>query len=160
MNTTTNPPLAEPRYVDGPGILLAGLRERMPHNSPDAIPAMWQRFGPFIGTLAAQVGRDAYGVVLGGGPGEEMDYMCAVEVSGPEGMPGLLQHLQLAPQRYAVFRHAGHVSGVHATWSAIINDWLPRSGVRAIAAPWIEHYGPEFDPVTGLGGVDLMVPVE
>lgn len=149
-----------PRIVEGRGMRLAGLRERMPNNSPESIPPMWQRFAPYIGTLAAQQGRDCYGVVLNGGPGQEMNYMCAVEVSSFDGLPGMLQQLELAPQRYAVFRHEGHVSGVTQTWNAIVHVWLPNSGARPAEAPWVEHYGADFDPQTGLGTIELMVPVQ
>jgi AraC family transcriptional regulator len=151
--------VTEPVYEEGRAMRLAGLSERMVGNSPQGIPDQWQRFGPYIGHLPAQAGPLCYGVVLSGGLGGDMDYMCAVEVNSFAGLPPELRQLELAPQRYAVFRHSGHVSGASATWSAIVNGWLPQSSVAPVEAPWLERYGPEFDARTGLGGLDLMVPV-
>ena len=159
MEATNKVQLDEPKYENGREMLLAGLSERMVNNCAQGIPAQWQRFGPYIGRLATQLGPTCYGIVLSSGDGGEMDYMAAVEVSSFAGLPPELRQVKLAPQRYAVFRHTGHISGVGATWAAVMDGWLPAASVKAADAPYLERYGPEFNPRTGQGGLDLMIPI-
>jgi AraC family transcriptional regulator len=44
--------------------------------------------------------------------------------------------------------------------TAIWNKWIPQSGLKVVAAPSFERYGPEFNPKTGLGGVEIWIPIE
>ncbi|MES2126845.1 MAG: GyrI-like domain-containing protein [Pseudomonadota bacterium] len=157
MDTKTKPELAPPRIEEKPALLLAGLGG--PFNTADAaaIPAMWQRFAPYIGHIPGQSGFDAYGVVQGDKEG--MEYYCAVAVDNVANCPPELRQLAVPAHRYAVFRHSGHVSTIRDTWVAIMDHWLPNSGYHAAEAPFIEHYGADFNPHTGNGGVGLWVPI-
>ena len=38
--------------------------------------------------------------------------------------------------------------------------WLPESGHEVADAPDFERYGPEFDPTTGNGGLEVWVPLK
>ena len=62
--------------------------------------------------------------------------------------------------KYAVFTHKGHVAGVRATFAAIFQKWIPESGLRVANTPNFERYGREFNPMTGLGGFEIWVPIE
>src|SRR5215467_10294331 len=77
-------------------------------------------------------------------------YLAGVEVSDLGGLPEGFGHLEIPAQRYAVFYHRGHVSGIARTMAAIIGEWLPSSGhTRATdGADFFERYGEEFDPQT------------
>ncbi|HEY4783489.1 MAG TPA: hypothetical protein VIH54_16855, partial [Chthoniobacterales bacterium] len=55
--------LKTPRFEDGKLLLIAGLRERLTDDTEN-IPALWQRFVPYIGNVPRQVGHIAYGVSL------------------------------------------------------------------------------------------------
>jgi AraC family transcriptional regulator len=48
--------LETPRFEDGKPLLIAGLRERLTDNA-DNIPALWQRFVPYIGNVPGQLGH-------------------------------------------------------------------------------------------------------
>ncbi len=159
MQSTISLSLPVAFFEDGREMLLAGLSRRMFNNSPAGIPAQWKRFTPYIGTLPAQVGQLCYGAVLANGEGGDMDYVCAVEVSSFAYLPAELRQIRVAAQRYAVFHHTGHVSGVGATWSAVLDEWVPHAGFELVDAPCFERYGERFDPRTGRGGLDLMIPV-
>jgi AraC family transcriptional regulator len=150
--------LAPPRTVEGRAMLLAGLSER--HSSNSGMPAQWQRFAPHIGNIPGQVGRAAYGVIGKSDDDGSMDYLTGVEVSDFTLIPPELTRLRLAPQKYAVFTHSEHVSKIKSTWNAIFNQWLPNSGYESTDAPEIERYGEEFDPRTGMGGIEIWVPVK
>jgi AraC family transcriptional regulator len=71
-----------------------------------------------------------------------------------------MQQWRIPAQHYAVFRHDAHVSAIGQTYSAIFNEWLPAHGRRAADGPTIERHREGFDPRTGLGGVDIWIPLE
>jgi AraC family transcriptional regulator len=58
-----------------------------------------------------------------------------------------------------VFAHRDHVSSISATHYAIMADWAPRSGIDPAETLNFERYDERFDPMTGLGGVEIWLPV-
>jgi AraC family transcriptional regulator len=153
--------LHPPRYVEGKPLLIAGLGDRLSCEGAAGIPALWQRFGASIGHIHGQVGGNvAYGVCSNGDEDGNLDYLCGVEVSDFSGIPADWGRLRLAAQRYAVFSHPGHVSGIRGVWNAILNHWLPQSGHEPADAPDFERYGESFDPRTGQGGFEIWVPLK
>ena len=157
MDTKTKAALAAPRIDNKPAMQFVGLGGPIKDGDTSGIPAMWQRFAPYIGHIPGQSGADAYGVVQGGD--DTMQYLCAVAVDSVASCPPELRPVQVPAHRYAVFRHEGHVSTVRDSWVAIMDDWLPKSGYHAARAPFIEHYGAHFNPQTGNGGVGLWIPI-
>jgi AraC family transcriptional regulator len=151
----------EPRFEDGKPLLIAGLMERYSGTEAD-FPAQWQRFAPYIGHIPGQVGEAAYGVISavpGGGGG--FDYLSGVEVFGFAALPDEFSRLHIPARRYVVFEHRGHVSAIRNTMAAIWNEWLPQSGYEvAESAEFFERYGEEFDPRTGLGVVEIWIPLK
>jgi AraC family transcriptional regulator len=141
-------------------LLIAGLAQRMSEATRAAIPALWQRFAPHIGQILGQVGGDSYGVIFNADDQGNVDYVCGVEVGGFSCLPDDFARLRIAPARYAVFLHRGHIAGIHSTFQAIFDGALPRAGLHLADAPFFERYGERFDPETGLGGVEIWMPVE
>lgn len=161
MNTVPLAQLEPPRFVDGGVLLIAGLQQHFDcETSAAGIPGLWQRFGSWIGRVPAQKDDAAYGVVHNTDDTGRMDYLCGVEVREFTALPPEFATLRIAPRRYAVFFHAGHIAAIRNTWNAIWNDWLPASGHRCADAPFFERYGASFDPQSGNGGVELWVPLE
>lgn len=160
MSESSNVVLEEPRREAGAALLIAGLRARYGIATIAGIPMQWQRFAPFIGTIPGQLGGVAYGVCYDFDETGQFDYLCGVAVSSLSGLPPELSGVRIPPQSYRVFRHHGHVSGLHATWQAIMNQWLPDAGLRMANAPNFERYAEDFDATTGLGGVEIWVPIE
>jgi AraC family transcriptional regulator len=152
--------LEEPRRETGAALLIAGLRVRYGTETISGIPMQWQRFRPFIGSISGRVGGVAYGVCCDFDEPGQFDYLSGVAISSLAGLPPELSGVRIPPQRYVVFRHRGHVSGIHATWQAITDRWLPGSGLRMANAPNFERYSEDFDGDTGTGGVEIWVPVE
>ena len=152
--------LEPPRFEDRRPFLLAGLTERYNTAKIEGIPVQWQRFAPHIGKVPGQVGWTCYGVCFNFDGADNMDYMCAVEVSVASALPAELTELQVAEQKYAVFAHRGHISKIGGTWDAIFKQWLPTSGYRMVKAPQLEIYGEEFNSRTGTGLVEIWIPVE
>jgi hypothetical protein len=64
----------------------------------------------------------------------------------------------------AVFSHREHVSKICQTLEAI-DKWLPGSGLEVAcetteAPNFFERYSEEFDPRTGMGGMEVCVPIK
>jgi AraC family transcriptional regulator len=160
MSESVTVVLEEPRREAGAALLIAGLRVRYSNETIAGIPMQWQRFGPFIDTVPGWTGDMAYGVCCDFDESGQFDYVCGVAVSSLSGLPPELSGVRIPAQSYLVFRHRGHVSGIAATWQAIMNRWLPESGLRMANAPNFECYSEDFDANTGLGRVEIWVPIE
>ena len=154
-----------PRLADGKAMRIAGLSGRFTMETMSDIPAQWPRFAPYIGKIPGQVGRVAYGVCFHASKGATgVEYLCGVEVSTAAGLPDGFSVASIPAQRYAVFRHHEHVSRLCQTLHAI-SSWLSQSGLEAApidagAPDFFERYGEEFDPRSGMGGIEVWVPVK
>ncbi|MEO7424911.1 MAG: AraC family transcriptional regulator [Fibrobacteria bacterium] len=163
---TNTPKQIEPiRIETGKPMLLAGHCVRY-SCAPVAdiptraeIPSQWQKFGVYLGRIPGQIGKDAYGVCSDFDEDGNFNYLCGVETKEASGLPNGFTTLRLAAQRYAVFAHREHVSLISGTWDAIMGEWFPRSGQTAVQAPQFEKYFESFDPRSGLGGMEIWVPI-
>ena len=153
-------PIDPTRYADGPAMLLAGLRRHHSFAGAAAtIPAQWQAFQE-LGPIPGQRGATTYGVVCGSSQAAQtFEYMSGVEVETFDALPRELGRMRVPAQRYAVFTHRGHVSGLRATWAAIWGEWLPRSGQQPANTPDFERYDERFDPRTGAGEIEIWFPI-
>lgn len=159
MHTDVTSELRPPRIEDGRILLIAGLGARYNKSDIAGIPAQWQRFVAHVGNLQGEVPGLTYGVCCNPDDDCNFDYIAGVEVTDFAGLPAELTRLRIPAQRYAVFHHQDHVSSIHRTWTAIWDEWMPRSGCQPADAPDFEHYGEAFDPPTGLGGCEIWIPV-
>lgn len=158
MNQTlTN--LETPRFETSQPLLIGGIGEHYNCDSSAAIPSQWQRFVPHINHIQGQVGHKAYGVRYNADEDGNFDYLCGVEISDFSRLPGDWSRVRIPEQRYAVFTHRDHISAIRRTWSTIWNEWLPQSGHLVIDAPVFELYGDDFNSSTGVGKVELWVPI-
>ena len=151
--------LQQPRFENGKPLLIAGLSERYTNETSSGIPAQWQRFVPYVGNIPGQVGPTTYGVRWNGDGEGAMEYLSGVEVADFSRIPPELAHVRIPAQRYAVFSHRDHISRIRSTWHTIFTQWLPSCGHQVVDAPDFERYGPEFDPLTGTGCVEIWVPI-
>jgi len=151
-------PMCAPRLVERDAFTVAGLSARYTHETAAGIPALWQRFAGH-GAPPHRIGAHEYGVCVHADSGA-YDYTCGIEVHGARiaGATGLAL-LQVPPQRYAVFFHAGHIAAIRMSFRAIFDEWLPASGLRATGGPDFERYDERFDVGTGEGGVEIWIPV-
>ena len=143
----------------GRSLSIAGLGDHFTFDNLAGLPGLWQRFRAHIGNVPGQIGNIAYGVCHNTDDAGHFDYIAGVEVADFAGLPKDFARLRLAEQRYAVFTHEQHVSTVRATFIAIFNEWLPKSGYHSADAPPFERYDERFDGRTGLGGFEIWIPV-
>jgi AraC family transcriptional regulator len=152
--------LAPPRFVSGVPMLLVGLSERHSFGATQGIPAQWQRFMACYGEISDKAAKIPLGVSTNMDDDGNFEYVCAVEVSRVSELPRGLTQLRVPAQHYAVFQHLDHVSTLAATYSAIWNNWLPAHDHPAADGPSLERHLETFDPQTGLGGVEIWIPVK
>jgi AraC family transcriptional regulator len=157
MNEPATVTLAPPRIVPRDAMLISGLSQRYNYSNA-GMASQWERFVPHLGHIPGQVGSAAYGVIYNGDEAG-CDYMTGVEVSQFAGQPPEFARLRIPEQTYAVFEHRDHISSINATWQAIWNNALPQSGYKAADGPSFERYDERFDGRTGLGGLEIWIPI-
>jgi AraC family transcriptional regulator len=154
-------PLPRPYFEDGKPMTIAGLREHYTGSSLNDIPALWRRWAA-LGKVPGRIGAVDYAVVFPLADG--CDYVAGCEVRGSGDLPKELTRVEIPARRYAVFAHDGHVAMLRNTFDAIMRTWLPESGLQiagiAEAGAYVlERYGEGFDPRTGIGDIQVCVPV-
>jgi AraC family transcriptional regulator len=152
-------PVGPPRFHDHETILALGLRERRSFGELRVIADQWRRFAPEIGAIRNKAQPIPIGVLLQIDDEGAFDYACAVEVSDFSDAPADLAQLRIPGQRYVIFPHAGHVSGLGGAYRAILDNWLPTAGLTLAEGPSLERHMPTFDPRTGEGGVEIWLPL-
>jgi AraC family transcriptional regulator len=152
--------LDPPRIVPGAPMLVVGLSERHSFETTQNIAAQWQRFMAFYGEIQHKADPIPLGVTTRMDEDGNFEYVCGVEVSKFSANPLGLVELRIPAQTYAVFQHRQHVSTIPSTYSAILNNWLPEHNRLAADGPTLERHLATFDPRTGLGGVEIWIPLK
>ncbi|HEV2515085.1 MAG TPA: AraC family transcriptional regulator [Devosia sp.] len=152
-------PTLHPRFEQQGRIQVVGLSATISFEDTTSIPAQWQRFMLRCEEVQHQ-SRDIP-VGLSQAPDAEglFRYLCGVEVASLEDIPPGLEAAVVAPGRYAVFEHNGHVSSLYETYATIWNEALPEAGCTVADAAVIERHNAGFDPATGDGGLTLWIPL-
>ena len=152
-------PLQQPRLINAPLMLVAGIGQRFTVASIAGIPQVWDRFGPHIGDMPHEVAGIAWGVCANNDDDGSFDYIAGVEVRSFDGVAAEFSRIRIPAHRYAIFRHDDHIATIRATMAAIWQDWLPAAGLTPADAPCLERYDQRFDGCTGTGGMEIWVPV-
>jgi AraC family transcriptional regulator len=148
------------RFEPGREMAMAGLKRSYRFEDRSKIPLQWESFAPSIGKVPGQVGKVAYGVCLNYRAGQGFDYLSGVEVKDGAKLPPEFATVRLPAQGYAVFTHPHHVSAIATTVDKIWNSWVPQCGLKIKQSPWFERYTAEFDPQSGMGGMEICIPIE
>lgn len=157
--------LASPRMVNREPMLLTGLRDTMCENFAEEIPLLWQKFIGMLDLVSHKVDRNCYGLCMKEtqeSPG--FYYMACCEVSDFVNLSAALSPVILPSHCYAVFKHEGHVAQLKESVYAIFDDWLPASDYQlaqqsAHCLHHLEKYSEQFNPESGMGGMEIWVPV-
>jgi predicted transcriptional regulator YdeE len=152
--------LDAPRFENAPAMNIAGLNASYNRETRSGIPAQWCQFVPRMGQIPAQKSPMTYGVSWNCQPDCKFDYLTGVEVSDPSMLPGDLTVVKVPAARYAVFPLSKHVSTMPATFDTIFSKWVPDCGLPVADGPCFERYTPEFNPQTGMGGMEIWVPLK
>ena len=153
----------EPRIAHRTAFNVVGMAERFTPATSSRIPELWTRFVARIDEVPHRRGVETYGVCVDADPasGEEagFTYVAGVEVERIESVPDGMIALTVPAGRYAVFTHEGHISRLKDTVKQIWGRWLPASPYGLVRRPDFEQYDARWDPQTGLGEIDVWVPI-
>jgi AraC family transcriptional regulator len=149
-----------PTIASAGEIVAVGRRARLLFGATSAITAQWRAFGPEIGAIRSPDGPTPIGVVAELDDDGAFTYLCGLEVADFAMAPPDLDRVRIAPSRYAVFRHDGHVSELRRTYVAIWDQWFPTSASTPAEAPIIERHDPSFSVETGYGGLEIWTPIK
>ena len=153
----------EPRLCRRDDFTVVGMGAHFTPETRPGIGDLWQKFAGRLGEISRRRGTLSFGICLdadttcGDAPG--FIYVAAVEVEGIEHIPPGMQALSIPANSYAVFTWNGHISGFPDFITAVWAHHLPAAHLDPIRAPDFELYDERFDPLTGLGTVEVWIPV-
>ncbi|MEJ0023736.1 MAG: AraC family transcriptional regulator [Alphaproteobacteria bacterium] len=150
--------LTPPRFVSAGPLILVGLIERQSLGRVETIPTQWGDFMQSYEEVADVADEIPVGVSFIPDDEGAFDYACAVIVGRADSIPAGLKRIDLPKQEYALFEHAGHVSTIHNTYLAIWDQGV--DGRDLADAPSLEKHKPAFNTRTGMGGVEIWIPLE
>jgi AraC family transcriptional regulator len=165
MTSLDGSKLEPPRYETRESFRIAGLRKLFTFQQVEEIPQLWGQFATQLEAAAGPIERDSYGIsYVSPDANADFGYMAATEIDAPDDLPTGFDLMEIPAARYAVFPHRGHVSRLGETIMTIDREWLPATGHRQPrlepGSPlYIERYTMGFDPATGLGGMEVWVPI-
>ncbi len=152
--------LQEPRMVAGKPMTIIGLSEPQSFATTRNIPAQWHRFMALYNDIPDKANPVPVGACSDTDEDGNFNYICGVEVLRVSDAPRGLSVLRVPAQSYAVFTHRDHASMIGATYSTILDHWLPDHGKTAGDGASLERHMATFDPHTGLGGVEIWMPLK
>lgn len=152
--------LNRPRFEDAPQLTVAGLNRSYTAETRVLIPQQWEQFVAQDGKIPGRIGSMYYGVCWNSQSNCDFEYLTGVEVAGKESLPQEFTSLTIGARRFAVFPHTAHVSAIGKTIDLIWTRWAPDCGLKIAQAPCFERYTLEFNGKTGMGGMEIWVPLE
>ncbi len=152
--------LNTPRFEQGPELLIAGVNQSYSMETRIGIPQQWKRFVSQAASIPEKKRTTFYGVCWNTKPDCGFDYMTGVEVANTNNLPKQFASLKLDSRRYAVFAHTAHVSAIPKTIDIIWSKWAPECGLKVASAPCFERYTSEFNATTGMGGMEIWIPLD
>jgi predicted transcriptional regulator YdeE len=151
-------------------VVMAGIKRshRLPRERLDSyrdVASQWRAVVQIARDMPHLPPERGYGVGLAMADGAAvLDYFCGFAVAGPERVPEPLSMLTIGPVTCAVVAHHDHISRLRSTLEFVYATVLPMAGLEAASGPqtpdFIQRYHDSFDPATGLGDIDVMVPVK
>lgn len=153
----------EPRIAHRAAFNVVGMAQRFTPATSSRIPELWSRFVVRMDEIPHRRGAETYGVCIDADPASADEpgftYMAGVEAERIDTIPQGMTALTVPAGRYAVFTHRGHISRLKDTVKQIWGRWLPASSQHHLPRPDFEQYDARWDPQTGLGEIDVWVPV-
>jgi predicted transcriptional regulator YdeE len=148
-----------PTFEDHDTMLIAGEALRFSGDEMGNIPALWARVGPTLGNIPAATGAEAYGVLYSNRPEpKRFEYVVGIRVTSFDKVRATLARVTIPPSRYAAFSCSG-LSELRPLLDRLEMEWRP--GQNVLANPdFLERYTAEFNPATGIGRIDVIVPLK
>ena len=158
-NTASARETIEPRIEKLGALKVVGLSRRQNLANAQAIPGQWREFMTRYEEIDNKAETIPVSVTTDMDGEGNFSYLTGVVVSSAGTPPKGLVAQSVPAQTYAVFTHSGHTSEIPKTYAAIWDQWVPQSGKVVSDGPWLEKHLPTFNPRTGLGGIEIWIPV-
>lgn len=153
----------EPKIARKAAFHVVGMSGRFTPATNSRIPELWTRFAPRMYEIPHRSGVNTFGVCVDADPASVDEvgftYVAGVEVERIDAVPEGMIALTIPAGTYAVFTHSGHIARLSDTVKQIWGVWLPASPYRHVSRPDFEAYDSRWDPTTGLGEIDIYVPI-
>jgi AraC family transcriptional regulator len=154
----------EPKIVEMDAMTVIGMESVGKHEQGE-IPALWETFNPRRDEIAHKreplVALGVCGEMRADG---SFSYVAGYPVDRVEDVPAGMVVKEIPPATYAVFTHHGPLFGVEhdlsATYCAIYQQWLPRSGYTHAGTPSFEWYDERFIFGDARSEMDIYVPIK
>ncbi|HTX78918.1 MAG TPA: MerR family transcriptional regulator [Longilinea sp.] len=124
------------------GFIVVGLTYHG-KNENHEIPHLWDQFDQVAGRIQSPLGG-AYGICAPVEADGSFDYLAGFPVASKADVPEGMVAWEVPAQTYVVFEANG-IPDIGATYSLIVNEWMPKSGYQPAHTPDFEYYPPEFD---------------
>lgn len=151
--------LNQPTFQDNSELCIAGINRRYSMETRLHIPRQWEAFVPRASEIKNAGPVPFFGVSWNTQANCDFDYLTGLEIYGSEELPSDMIAMTLPAGRYAVFSHTGHVSALPKTIDCIWTKWVPDCGLAIAKSPCFELYTSEFNPMTGMGGMEVWIPI-
>ena len=158
-DTASTKETIEPRIEKLGALTVVGLSRRQNLANAQAIPGQWQQFMTRYEEIDNKAETIPVSVTTDMDGEGNFSYLTGVVVSSASTPPKGLVAQSIPAQTYAVFTHSGHTSEIPKTYAAIWDQWIPQSGKLVSDGPWLEKHLPTFNPRTGLGGIEIWIPL-
>ncbi|HUD25647.1 MAG TPA: AraC family transcriptional regulator [Burkholderiaceae bacterium] len=150
------------KIIDRPAVRVAYLRHVGPYGQP--LSAFWQQVVyPWLATNDL-LDQPRYGISHDD-PGitapEKCRYDACVEAPASFVATGATLMTTIPGGKYAATHFRGTPLEIGQTWSALLRDWLPSSGMQLDARPCFEYYprDGQYDAGSGAFSCDIVIPV-
>jgi AraC family transcriptional regulator len=158
-NTASAKESIEPRIEKLGALTVVGLSRQQNLANAQAIPGQWQQFMTRYEEIDNKAETIPVSVTTDMDGEGNFSYLTGVIVSSAGAPPKGLVAQSVPAQTYAVFTHSGHTSEIPKTYAGIWDQWVPQSGKVVSGGPCLEKHLPTFNPRTGLGGIEIWIPV-
>ncbi len=161
LRAADEPPVAldAPRIERSTTQLIAGLGYRYNGATTQGIPAQWQRLMLTLKGFSP-AGKAAFGVFCNSDDEGSFEYIAGFDVPTFSGLEASWSTIRLPARNYAIATHRGHIYSIRRTWQSFTEHWLPQSGLEVADAPDFEPYLNDFDDTTGVGDVEIWIPLK
>ena len=150
------------KFVHRPPVRVAYLRHVGPYGQP--LSAFWQEVVyPWLATNDL-LDQPRYGISHDDpsitAP-EKCRYDACVEAPATFVAAGASLMTTIPGGKYAATHFRGTAREIGETWSALLRDWLPSSGMQLDSRPCFEYYPThgEYDASSGSFSCDIVIPV-
>jgi len=159
-----------PKIVSKDGFSVIGMviKTTIKENAEGkTIPRLWDKFNPRVKEISNVSRRVSYGICVnekGLGPKtfnetEKFNYMAAVPVKKPAGIPKGMAMRTIPAQKYAVFTHKDSLDNLQFTLNYIYGIWVAKCGYELAPGPELELYDHRFKFGQQNSELDIYVPI-